>query len=26
MIVPVIILLISQRYFMRDVVVTGTER
>lgn len=26
MIVPVLVLLISQRYFMRDVVVTGTER
>jgi multiple sugar transport system permease protein len=26
MIVPVIVLLISQRYFMRDVVVTGMER
>jgi ABC-type glycerol-3-phosphate transport system permease component len=26
MAVPVIILLISQRYFMRDVLVTGTEK
>jgi multiple sugar transport system permease protein len=26
MIVPVLVLLISQRYFMRDVIVTGTER
>lgn len=26
MIVPVVVLLISQRYFMRDMVVTGTER
>ena len=26
MIVPVLVLLISQRYFMRDVVVTGSER
>jgi ABC-type glycerol-3-phosphate transport system permease component len=26
MVVPVIILLISQRYFMRDVLVTGTEK
>ena len=26
MIVPVIVLLISQRYFMRDVIVTGTEK
>jgi multiple sugar transport system permease protein len=26
MIVPIIILLISQRYFMRGVIVTGTER
>lgn len=26
MIVPVIVLLLSQRYFMRDVVVTGTEK
>jgi len=26
MIVPVIVLLLSQRYFMRDVIVTGTEK
>jgi ABC-type glycerol-3-phosphate transport system permease component len=26
MIVPVIVLIISQRYFMRDVVVTGMEK
>jgi multiple sugar transport system permease protein len=26
MIVPVLVLLLSQRYFMRDLVVTGTER
>ena len=26
MIVPVIVLLISQRYFMRDIVVTGMEK
>jgi multiple sugar transport system permease protein len=26
MVVPVLVLLISQRYFMRDVMVTGTER
>jgi ABC-type glycerol-3-phosphate transport system permease component len=26
MIVPLIVLLLSQRYFMRDVIVTGTEK
>jgi ABC-type glycerol-3-phosphate transport system permease component len=26
MIVPLVVLLLSQRYFMRDVIVTGTEK